>query len=266
MATNRELRKALLEKLGITPQALSQRIQKMRDKSPMSTEEGTYLVAHKHGIRIDKYLDEEQVKAIRELDRNFNPQVASPSIQKKKTSTKGSTRTKTIKFPKEFNASDPLLDNTKLKEATEMAAIYPILYVLENSIRELINRVMTASYGKDWWGKRTKRGKTKRIADEVKKRMAKEEINRWHQRRGEHPINYTDFGDLKTLLSSNEEKFFPDILSSKERFIIAMDDLALSRNVLCHMNPLDKTNIQDVKVKFEQWQKMIEANLSKIPN
>ena len=230
----------------------------------MSTEEGTYLIAHLQGIRIDKYLDEGQVKAVRELAGNFNSIDASQSTPKKNTSKIDSTRI--IKFPKEFTTSDPLLDNTKLKEATEMAAIYPILYVLENSIRELINRVMTANYGKDWWSERTKRGKTKRIADEVKKRMAKEEINRWHQRRGEHPINYTDFGDLKTLLSSNEEKFFPDILSSKERFIIAMDDLALSRNVLCHMNPLDKTNIQDVKVKFEQWQKMIEANLSKIPN
>ncbi len=216
------------------------------------------------GFRIDKYLDEEQVKTIRELAKHFNTEIASPSIQKKNTSKKDSTRI--IRFPKEFNTSGPLLDNTKLQEAREMAAIYPILYVLENSIRELINRVMTASYGANWWSERTKRGKTKNIADNVKMRMAKEEKNRWHQRRGDHPINYTDLTDLKTLLSSNEGKFFPDILSKKEWFLNLMDELEPSRNVLCHMNPLDRTNVQDVKVKFERWQKMIEANISKIPN
>ena len=204
MATNRKLKKDLLEKLGISAQALSQRIAKLREQSPMSTEEGTYLIAHMEDIRIDKYLDAEQVKAIRELAKDFNTGSPSRPSQRKNISKKSSTRI--IKFPKEFNTSDPLLDNTKLQEAREMAAIYP-LYVLENSIRELINRVMTANYGKDWWSERTKRKKTKSIANTVKQRMAKEEKNRWHQRRGEHPIYYTDFGDLKTLLSSNGQIF-----------------------------------------------------------
>ena len=218
-------------------------------------------------MKIDKYLDEDQVKRIRELLPHFQNQGATPPASSKqfsKNSQKDSLRPK--KLSRKYKITDLLLNNTKLKETEEMADIYPLLYVLENSIRELINRVMTANYGKDWWSERTKRKKTKSIANTVKQRMAKEEKNRWHQRRGEHPIYYTDFGDLKTLLSSNEDKFFPDILSSKERFMIAMDDLELSRNVLCHMNPLDKTNIQDVKVKFEQWQKMIEANISNIPD
>lgn len=218
-------------------------------------------------MKIDKYLDEDQVKRVRELLPHFQNQGTTPSASRKQFSTnsqKDSSRPK--KLLRKNKITDHLLNNTKLKEAEEMAGIYPILYVLENSIRELINRVMTANYGKDWWCERTRRKKTKSIANTVKQRMAKEEKNRWHQRRGDHPIYYTDFGDLKTLLSSNEDKFFPDILSQKEWFMNAMDELELSRNVLCHMNPLDRTNIQDVKVKFERWQKMIEANISKIPN
>ncbi len=230
----------------------------------MSTEEGTYLIAHMQGIRIDKYLDDGEVKAIRELARNFNTEVTPPSIPKKNTSKKGSTRT--IKFPKEFNTSDPLLDDAKLNEAKEMAAIYPILYVLENSIRELIQRVMKANYGADWWNVRTKNGKSKSIGEKVKKRMGTEQKNQWHQRRGAHPINYTDLGELKTLLSSNESKFFPHILSKKEWFLNLMDELEPSRNVLCHMNPLDQTNVKDIKVKFERWEKLIKENFSKIPN
>ena len=232
----------------------------------MSTEEGTYLIAHMQGIRIDKYLDEGQVKAVRELASNFNTEASPSSIPPKNTSTIDSTKTRTIKFPKEFNTSDPLLDETKLKEAKEMAVIYPILYVLENSIRELIKRVMEANYGTDWWNEKTKSGRTKSIGEKVKQRMAKEQKNKWHQRRGAHPINYTDLTDLKTLLSSNENEFFPHILSKKEWFLNFMDELEPSRNVLCHMNPLEQTNVKDIKVKFERWQKLLKENVSNIPS
>lgn len=258
MATNRELRKVLLEKLGITRQALSQRIQKLKRQSPISTEDATYLIAHQEGIKIDKYLDEEQVKRIRELLPHFQNRRATPPVAEKKPS-------RTKKIPRKRKITDGLLNDKKIKEAEVMADVYSILYVLENSIRELINRVMTDNYGENWWNERTKKGKPKDIAVRVKNRIGREQKNQWHQKRGEHPIYYTDLADLKTLLSSNEENFFPDILSPKEWFINAMDGLQLSRNVLCHMNALDKTNIQDVKVKFEQWQKMIEANISKIP-
>ncbi len=218
-------------------------------------------------MKIDKYLDEEQVKRIRELLPHFQNQGTTPPVSNKqssKNSTRDTPRTK--KISRKYKVTDFLLDDTKLKEAEEMADIYPILYVLENSIRELIKRVMTANYGEDWWSERTKRSKTRTIAENVKKRMAKEGKNRWHQRRGNHPIYYTDFADLKTLFSSNEDKFSPDILSPKEWVMNTMNELELSRNVLCHMNPLDRTNVQDIKVKFEQWQKMIKANISKIPN
>ena len=32
------------------------------------------------------------------------------------------------------------------------------------------------------------------------------------------------------------------------------------------MNPLDQTNVKDIKVKFERWEKLIKANISKIPD
>jgi hypothetical protein len=32
------------------------------------------------------------------------------------------------------------------------------------------------------------------------------------------------------------------------------------------MNPLDDTNIKDVKLKIERWQHLIKNNLAKIPS
>ena len=67
-------------------------------------------------------------------------------------------------------------------------------------------------------GTNARKCKSKSIGEKVK-RMGTEQKNQWHQRRGAHPINYTDLGELKTLLSSNESKFFPHILSKKEWFL-----------------------------------------------
>jgi hypothetical protein len=61
------LRSALLAKLGLTQQGLSKRVQLKKAMSPMSTEDAAYLIAHEAGIKIDKYLTDEQVDRVRGL-------------------------------------------------------------------------------------------------------------------------------------------------------------------------------------------------------
>ena len=46
MATDSALRKALLAKLKVTRQALSQQVQKKRAQLPMTKEEATYIIAY----------------------------------------------------------------------------------------------------------------------------------------------------------------------------------------------------------------------------
>ena len=41
--------------------------------------------------------------------------------------------------------------------------LYPILYVLENSMREVVRRIMRAQFGDDWWDKHLVCGKLKTI-------------------------------------------------------------------------------------------------------
>lgn len=146
-----------------------------------------------------------------------------------------------------------------------MAAVYPILYVMENSIRELIERVMRAKYGDIWWTTKTQNGKLRGIRERAETRMKKETTNRWHQKRGARPLDYVDLDDLKAVLSSEENEFFPNILSTKEWFLQFMRELEPSRNVLCHMNPLSSVSVQDIKVKFARWERMIRENLANIP-
>lgn len=266
MATNRELRRDLLKKLGITPQALSLRVQKKKAQSPMSTEEATYLIAHDTGLRIDKYLAGDQVEKIRALHNGLRPHsTAAPNDKSARSRARGEPRQ--IKFPGNFSVANPILPPRKLAEAREMAAVYPFLYVLENSMREMIKRIMAEKFGTDWWDTQLTAGKVKGIHKTAADRMKTEASRlRWYQARGDHPIDYVDLGDLGDLILGKQEVFFPAIIGEdREWFIQFMKELGPSRNVLCHMNPLNKSNVADVKLKLQRWTTLLNNARDNIP-
>ena len=105
------------------------------------------------------------------------------------------------RFCKEFKGTDPILPPKKISEANEMAVVYPVLYLLENSIREVIDRVMISRYGDNWWDSEAPKG----LRDTVSGRMADEKKNCWHQRRGDRPIDYLDLNQLTTLMRKVEK-------------------------------------------------------------
>ncbi len=260
--TNRQLRKALLEQLQITPQALSQRVQKLKSSYAITTEEATYVIAQREGMRLDKYLNKDTVNHVRGIMQQIS-QITQSTTTIAKLARKGKRGAEkkqlVVVFPKEFTVTDPILEKRKLLEARDMAAIYPLLYVLENSVREVIDRVMTNRYGNNWWD--SKAGKLK---DKVNERMSDEKKNSWHQRRGARPIDYLDLAQLPALIRQIQKDIIPDIIPSIEWFTQFVDEVYKSRCVVCHMNPLDKDNIQAVELRFRQWQKQISAKKDQI--
>jgi len=132
---------------------------------------------------------------------------------------------------------------------------------MENSIREVIDRVMTSKHGINWWDSEAPRG----LADSVSKRMADEKKNSWHQRRGARPIDYIDLDNLPALIRKIERDVVPSIIPSIEWFTQFIDEIYRSRCVICHMNPLDSDNIQAIKLRFTQWQKLINEKRDIIP-
>jgi predicted restriction endonuclease len=168
---------------------------------------------------------------------------------------------RTIEIAKEFKVTDPMLSEQKLLEAKNMASIYPLLYVLENSIRELIDRVMSAKHGPDWWDTHAPQDIKRKVADH----MSDEKRNSWHQKRGSRPIDYTDLKDLKPIVRKAALEIVPGFIPSIEWFDSFIDEVYRSRCVLCHMNPLDDNNITAVKVKFRQWQKQVAEKIALMP-
>ena len=264
MATNRKLRQALLEKLDISQQALSQRVQRKKRQMPMSTEDAAYLIAHESGIKIDRYLASEQVDRVRHLHTVGGQNIAGaatrgqrPRLQDKKIPE--------IRFPGEFRGSDPILPTSKLNEAVAMAKLYPLLYVLENSMRELTKRVLKSKFGNDWWNTELTSSRLKPVYATAALRMKTEKTKHaWHQRRGAHPIDYVQIEDLESIILG-KYIHFKDIISDREWFIQFMKEFKPSRNVICHMNPLDADNARDIQIKVRRWQKMIRNALDKIP-
>ena len=259
--TNRELRRALLEKLNITQQALSLRVQKLKNQHPITTEDATYVIAQGEGIILDKYLDIEEVDRIRDIIKHLQPvtQFSEKNTSKRKR-VSPTTKHTTIQIANEFKINDPILSVSKLNESKEMAAIYPLLYILENSIREFIDKKMTSLHGSNWWDSHS----TKPLRETVAKRTTNENKNSWHQRRGSRPIDYLDLNQLVPLVRKIETDVVPDIIPSIDWFSQLVEEVYLSRCVLCHMNPLDKDNIQSVKLRFRQWQKQIKAKAALI--
>jgi hypothetical protein len=255
---NKRLKKDLLEKLRISHQALSQRAKRIKEKMPMTTEEAIYVVAQQAGLSLDKYLYKDTLNKIRQIlaQQKQNIEIREPKSKK----TQNKNREVVFTLPGYSSMTDPLLDSIIINQAKEMAVIYPLLYILENSIRRFICLVMEKNYGQDWWDKQV----SKKSKDTVSGRMDEEHINSWHQRRGSRPIDYLDFKELPSIVYTLKDEIAPSIIPNYEWFRQLVEEVYKSRNVLCHMNPLDRTSINSVKVKFSQWQKQIKAKIDKL--
>lgn len=261
--TNRQLRKALLKKLKVTPQALSQRVQKLKRQYAITTEDATYIMAQREGIILDKYLDRDTVSHVRGIIQQIT-HITQATTTTAKLARKGKREAEkkqiVIAFPKELTVTDPILEEKKLLEAKDMAAVYPLLYVLENSIREVIDLAMTTHYGEKWWDSQAPR----QLREMVTSRMSDEQRNSWHQRRGARRIDYLDLNQLPALMRKIEKEVVPNIIPSLEWFTQLVEEVYKSRCVICHMNPLDKDNIQAIELRFRQWQKQISAKKDQI--
>jgi hypothetical protein len=256
--TNRELRRALLKRLNITPQALSLRAGKMkRQHGPMSTEDATYVIAHAEGIDLSKYLSAEEVSRIRTIrpGRTETTVAVAPARRGKEPVVVA------VAIGRDISVRDPVLPRHVLLEAKIMAErVYPKLYLLENSAREVILRVMNAAHGEKWWGTHA----PSKVRDTVAKRKADEDRRPWHGKRGVHEIFYTDIDDLKSIVNSNYNVFknlFPDFTW----FGHIVDVVTPSRNVSSHHNPLSPDDIKRLEVYFRDWQKHLAAHEGDIP-
>jgi len=141
-----------------------------------------------------------------------------------------------------------LLDDEDVQNAQQMATVYMAIAALENSVRRFVVNILIENHGEDWW--------TKSVSDKIRKkaesRKEEEEKIKWHSQRGESLINYTEFGDLASIMAQNLELF--------EDYIISIDwarqifsTLERSRNVIMHSGFLGPRDIERIGTNIRDW-------------
>jgi hypothetical protein len=240
---NRKIMTELKNKMGKS--TIYSRIKKIRQELSytITKEDAAYILAGELGIDIEKYLPKEELDRLRSLP----VQVKVIEIKSKPTSQTFEINIKGIK------AKAPFLPKKVINNSNRMAHSYHLFYLLENSIRYFILYIFKSKYPcGDWWDKKI----SSNIRTNVERRKKKEEKNRWHTRRGNHYIFYTDFRDLRNIILDNWDifaDFFPDQFWVGSR----LKELELSRNIIAHNNPLPKEETKRIELYFQDWIKQI---------
>lgn len=249
--TYRQLRRDLLADLGVTPQRLSQLTKQIKQAhGPMTTQEAVCVLAHQRKLDLSRYLDDAKLASIRQLTTIApSPEPAPPA----KRPREGVAKPVYVTIAGDIKLSDPLLPQRIIREAKLMAEkVYPLLYIFENSVREVIQRVMVRAYGDKWWPDKA----PKRVRDIVARRIQSEKGKAWHSKRGAHEIYYTDIDELKGIVASNWEPFAP-LFNDQSWFNHIVDQITVSRHVIAHSNPVSKQDLKRLEVNFTDWENQI---------
>jgi hypothetical protein len=230
-----------------------------------STSDAILVLAQKNGINLKKHgsnLTQDKLREIRELASHAQAAPAttmlaspSPSGHRGKPKPKKSFRVKV-----QAGEDDPILSPTTHDEMEAMVPVYKTLYTLENSIRQFINRVLSAKHGSDWWDRLAPRG----LKETVAKRMKEESANAWHQKRSSNPVYYLDLDQLPPLIRQSQVDFVPTFFKSAEWFQHFVDEVYQSRCVVCHMNPLIQNNVDGVGIRFNQWENLLKSKIGDV--
>jgi len=264
VATNQAIKKALLNKLGVTPQRLSQLTNSRKRELPMSTEHAVYTIAFENGIDIAKELDPDETAEVRRLVSDLRSNGSSrPKPQPTKT-TKATDVTKTVKVT--IAGVDvgtiPALKPSHASEAKVMAEkVYPTVYIFENSVRDLIERVLKAEFGPTWWTTAV----PSIVQATASKHKADEEKDPWHGRRGAREIDYVYLNELWAIIKHQWRHFKALFPNQAWVETLITSDMNVSRRVLGHMNPLAADDVKNVETAFRKWVRQLQAVASLIP-
>ena len=265
MATDRRLRAALLTKLGnVSPQRLSQLVAEIkRGYGPITTTDGTYVLAHLRGLDLTKFLDPPTCDRIRSILQRapHAGAVARPGADKQSSRPSRVRKPKVIRqvqIGSKVASVDPLLPPSVLNDALRMAELYPRLYVFENSLRNVIARVLKAKHGEDWWSHCAPPDLQKRVRGRIDSELRAP----WHAKRGDHEIKYSDFSDLARIVETNQSDFgqiIPAWVTQK------LAELEPARNTLAHHNPVSAKEQARLEVYSDDWAALIRDRQALIP-
>ncbi|MBN1398660.1 MAG: hypothetical protein JXA06_11570 [Bacteroidetes bacterium] len=200
-------------------------------------------LAAENGINITKYASQDDLVAIR--------QARSSTFFPGSTEIVSTTKT-SIKKPR-FDAGfpDPFVDASVANSAHRNAELYPVVYLFENSVRNLVSVVMQSTFGDDWWEQKV----SDKIKNNVQIRQSEEKQYSWHSQRGAYPIFYTDISDLRKIINTYNKQF-KKVFGKIPRVEMWIEEIEKTRNILAHNNPVSKKDRDRLTVFARDWSEL----------
>jgi hypothetical protein len=135
-----------------------------------------------------------------------------------------------------------------------MAKHYEVFYSLEKSIRTLVaDTIEAAEKNADWW-------QTDRISSAIKTEVSvriQKEIDAGITRRSLDALDYTTFGELGMIISSNWD-IFGSLFSSKKAVEKVVASLNALRNPIAHCSPLADDEKLRLQLTLRDWFRLME--------
>ncbi len=142
----------------------------------------------------------------------------------------------------DFRSNPPFCNTSVIQSGSFVGKnIYWKLYVIENIYRVIINSILIAQIGPNWWTVAVD-PKTKEKAEDFKKEYLKRP---WHTSPGKHDIYYITLYQLNNIARVNSHLFSP-LITDIDQWIVKIEGIRLPRNIVAHMNfpdPTDKSRI-----------------------
>ena len=140
-------------------------------------------------------------------------------------------------------------------DAHKMSTYYEIFYCLERTVRELVSQTLSQSVNnaEDWWNLT---GIPENIKQEVASRIQREKDSGITVR-SESELDYTTFGELSCIISSNWT-LFGSIFSSKKAVEKVMNSLNTLRGPIAHCSMLADDEIIRLKLTIRDWFRLME--------
>lgn len=145
-----------------------------------------------------------------------------------------------------------LLDPSFLDDARRMAVVYAAIAAFEGSARRFIAKVMLDEHGSTWWENRV----STKIRNFAESRRIDEEKTRWHGKRGDRPLDYTELGMLVDIVQQNWTDFEPYVRRVDWATAI-FAAVERSRNVIMHSGTLDIEDIERLGISMRDWLKQV---------
>lgn len=141
-----------------------------------------------------------------------------------------------------------LLDDDLVNPAQEMAAVYTAIAAFENAAREFIEKRLLEQVGPEWWVKCV----PEKRRQKAEARRDEENRIRWHAKRGDSTLQYTELEDLAAIVVTNHEQFVA-IIQDPEWAKQIFKTVERSRNIIMHSGYLEAEDIERLGMALRDW-------------